>query len=373
VRVPLIDMVAEYRAIQPEVDEAIRGVLEGGYFILGPNVAALESEVAAYVGVKHGVGVASGTDALVLTLRALGIGPGDEVIVPTYTFFATAEAVMLVGATPVFVDVLADTYCLDCRQVAEQITPRTKAVIPVHLYGHPADMEPLLELGRAHGVKVIEDNAQAFGAEYHGRKTGSMGEVACLSFFPSKHLGAYGDGGMVVTNDDEVAQQVRMLRTHGWRKKYFPEVIGHNSRLDELQAAILRVKLRHVEARNNRRRFLADVYTDRLSDLELGLPGEAPHVRHAYHLYIIRSKERDWLQAYLKERGIGSAVYYPQAVHASAPCRALAGHEKRGFPVAERASRETLAIPLYPEMSEQHVEHVVSVLHRALSTAGVCA
>lgn len=252
--IPLMDMVAQYRSIQSEIDEAIRQVLEAGQFILGPNVAALEKEIAVYLGVKRGVGVASGTDALLLAMRALEIGDGDEVIVPSYTFFATAGAVLLAGATPVCVDVEPKNYTIDVQQIAERITPRTKAIIPVHLYGHPAEMTAVMELARTHGLKVIEDNAQAFGAEYRGRKTGSMGDVACLSFFPSKNLGGCGDGGMVVTNDDQLADRVRMLRAHGWRKKYFPEMLGYNSRLDELQAAILRVKLRHIDEWNQRRR-----------------------------------------------------------------------------------------------------------------------
>ena len=369
-RIPLIDLVAQYRAIQPEIDKAIRQVLVSGRFILGPNVEALEQEVAAYLGVKHAVGMASGTDALVLGLRALGIGPGDEVIVPTYTFFATAEAVMLLGATPVFVDIEPDTYCLDVQQVAERITARTKAVIPVHLYGHPADMTPLLELAQAYGLKVIEDNAQAFGAEYGGHKTGSLGDVGCLSFFPSKNLGAYGDGGMVTTNDGEVAERVRMLRTHGWRKKYYPEVTGYNSRLDELQAAILRVKLRHLDGWNERRRDLASRYTERLSGLGLGVPCEVPQARHVYHLYIIRVKGRDRVQQYLKEAGIASGVYYPQPLHLMKTCRPL-GFKEGDFPVAEQASRETLAIPLYPEMSEEQLQEVVAALEHAMATPEV--
>ena len=224
--VPLIDLGAQYRTIQQEIDQAVAQVLQQGQFVLGPQVSAFEQEAAAYLGTEYAVGVASGTDALVLALRALGIGPGDEVIVPAYTFFATAEAVLLIGAVPVYVDIDADTYCLDVRHVAQRITARTRAIIPVHLYGHPADMTPLLELARAHKLKVIEDNAQAFGAEYNGRKTGGLGDVGCLSFFPSKNLGAYGDAGMLVTNDPDVAERVRMLRTHGWRKKYYPETGG---------------------------------------------------------------------------------------------------------------------------------------------------
>jgi dTDP-4-amino-4,6-dideoxygalactose transaminase len=369
-KIPLIDLVSQYRTIQPEIDEAICQVLESGQFILGPNVAALEREVAAYLRVQYAVGVASGTDALILALRALGIGPGDEIIAPTYTFFATAEAAMLVGATPMLVDIEPETYCLDVRQVAQRITARTKAVIPVHLYGHPVDMTPLLELSQAYGLKVIEDNAQAFGAEYDGDKTGSLGDVGCLSFFPSKNLGAFGDGGMVVTNDSEVAERVRMLRTHGWRQKYCPEMVGYNSRLDELQAAILRVKLRHLDAWNGRRRYLAEQYTERLSDLSVRVPYQAPYARHVYHLYVIRVRDRDRVQGYLKEEGIASAVYYPQPLHLTEPCGPLGYHEG-DFPLAELASRETLAIPLYPEMLVEQLQEVVAALGRAMAALEV--
>lgn len=368
-RIPLIDLVAQYRTIQGEIDKAVQQVLESGQFILGPNVAALEQEVATYLELKHAVGVASGTDALVLALRALEIGPGDEVIVPTYTFFATAEAVMQVGATPVFVDIEGDTYCLDVRQVAERITGRTKAVVPVHLYGHPANMAPLLELAQSYGLRVIEDNAQAFGAECSGRKTGAWGDVACLSFFPSKNLGAYGDGGMVVPRDGEVAERVRVLRTHGWRKKYYPEVTGYNSRLDEVQAAVLRVKLRHIDKWNESRRRLANWYAERLSDLGITAPYEAPYARHVYHLYVIRVMKRDRVRQYLKEAGIASGIYYPQPLHLTKPFRPL-GYEVGDFPVAEQASQETLALPLYPEMAGGQLQEVVTTLDRAMVLLG---
>jgi dTDP-4-amino-4,6-dideoxygalactose transaminase len=364
-KIELIDLVAQYRTIQPEIDQAIRQVLEGGQFILGPNVGALEQEVANYLGVKHAVGVASGTDALVIALRALGIGPGDEVIVPAYTFFATAEAVALVGATPVFVDIEVDTCCLDVQQVADKVTSRTKAVIPVHLYGHPADMGSLLKVAGDYGLKVIEDNAQAFGAEYDGRKTGSLGDAGCLSFFPSKNLGGFGDGGMVVTNSKAIADRVRMFGSHGWRKKYYPEVIGTNSRLDELQAAILRVKLRHVDRWNERRRDLARQYAERLFGLSLGLPAEHSVAKSVYHLYIVRVKERDKVRRCLQAQGIASAIYYPQPLHLMEPFR---NEYKPGdFPVAAQASEETLALPLYPEMSRQQVQDIVKVIGQTVT------
>jgi dTDP-4-amino-4,6-dideoxygalactose transaminase len=359
--IPLVDLVAQYQDIRSEIDAAIQGVLESGRFILGPNVAAFEAEIAAYLGVGHAVGVASGTDALVLALRALRIGVRDEVIVPAYSFFATAGAVLTVGARPVFVDIDPRTYCLDVQQVAGRVTSATRAVIPVHLYGHPTEMGPLLELARSHGLSVIEDNAQAIGAEYQGMKTGRLGDIACLSFFPSKNLGGYGDGGMVVTRHPELAERVRQLRTHGWNKKYFPEELGYNSRLDELQAGILRVKLHHLEAWNEKRRSLAEIYRQRLAGRLIGLPIEAPGCRHVYHLYVLRVANRDQVQASLKMLGIASEVYYPQPLHLTQPCRSL-GHHSGDFPVAEQASRETLAIPLYPELDAARQEQVISAL-----------
>ena len=365
--IPLLDLIAQYRAIQPEIEAAMRQVLESGQFILGTNVAALEHEVATYLGSKYAVGVGSGTDALVLALRALEIGVGDEVIVPTYTFFATAEAVMLLGATPIFVDIDPRTYCLNVPQVAERITAKTRAIIPVHLYGHSADLTPLLDIAGAHGVKVVEDNAQAFGAEYKGRKTGSLGDVGCLSFFPSKNLGAYGDGGMVVTNDIALVERVKMLRSHGWRTKYYPEQVGYNSRLDELQAAILRVKLRYVDAWNERRRELALWMSERLMALGIGVPYEASWAKHVYHLYIVRMKDRVAAQRYLNEQGIGSAVYYPVPLHLTDPCR-VNGYGVDDFSVAERASKETLALPLYPEMNEEQADRVVTAIRNIVQS-----
>jgi dTDP-4-amino-4,6-dideoxygalactose transaminase len=341
-KIPLFDLVAQYQSIRDEIEQTIQGVLESGVFILGPNVAAFEAEIAAYLGVRYAVGVASGTDALLLTLRAYGVGPGDEVIVPAYTFFATAEVVSQVGATPVFVDIDPRTYCLDVKQLEAKISARTKAIIPVHLYGHPADMAPILELAKKHGLKVIEDNAQALGAEYKGRKTGSLGDAGCLSFFPSKTLGGYGDGGMVVTNDPTLAETVRKLRTHGWRTKYYPEMIGYNSRLDELQAAILRVKLRHLDAWNERRRKIAEQYRALLAGNGIELPWER-----------------------LKAMGIASAVYYPLPLHLVEPYRDL-GYGPGAFPEAERAAKETLAIPLYPEMTSDQIETVASGVRDAL-------
>lgn len=363
--IPLIDLAAQYRSIQEEIHMAIQEVLESGTFILGPKVAAFEAAMAAYLGVQHAVGVASGTDALILTLRAYGVGPGDEVIVPAYTFFATAEAVSQVGATPVFVDINPMTYCMDVTQLEAKITPQMKAIIPVHLYGHSADMAQILQVAESRGLTVIEDNAQALGAEYQGKKTGSLADAACLSFFPSKNLGGYGDGGMVVTNDLGVAETVRKLRTHGWRKKYYPEMLGYNSRLDELQAAILLVKLRYLDSWNKRRCEIAERYRVLLADSGVDLPWEAPYAKHVYHLYIVRCVDRKTVQEHLRSVGIASGVYYPLPLHRLEPYQYLAC-SPAAFPEAECAAQETLAIPLYPEMTEDQVEAVASGMREAV-------
>jgi dTDP-4-amino-4,6-dideoxygalactose transaminase len=359
--IPLVDLTAQYLSIKEEIDAAVLSTLESGHFILGPQVTKFEESVASYLGVKHAVGLASGTDALVIALRALNIGLGDEVIIPAYTFFATAGTVMSVGATPVFVDIDPQTYQIDVNKIAAAITPKTKAIIPVHLYGYPAEMNSILEIARDHNLKVIEDNAQGFGAEYLGRKTGALGDIGCLSFFPTKNLGAYGDGGMVVTNDPALAERMRMLRTHGWKKKYFSEEVGYNSRLDALQAAILQAKLSHVDAWNEKRRELARRYSEHLVSLGVVTPVEREWGRHVYHLYIIRSKKRDALQGFLNQKGIASEVYYPIPPHLAKPCRQF-GYKEGDFPHAEQASRETLALPLYPELTEAQQEEVIAAV-----------
>lgn len=360
--IPLVDLIAQYHSIKVEIDAAVHATLESGHFILGPAVSKFEESIASYLGVDHAIGLASGTDALVLALRALDIGAGDEVIVPAYTFFATAGTVMSVGATPTFVDIDPVTYEMDVAQIEARVTPKTKAIIPVHLYGHPTDMDPVLELARSHRLKVIEDNAQAFGATYRGRKTGSLGDIGCLSFFPTKNLGAFGDGGMVVTNHPALADRMRMLRTHGWKKKYHSEEVGYNSRLDALQAAILQAKLPHVDSWNEKRRAIAGRYSEQLARLGITIPVECDWGRHVYHLYIIRSDRRDELQAFLKQKGIASEVYYPLPPHLSTPCRKL-GYREGDFPHAERASHETVALPLYPELTQKQQEEVIAAVH----------
>lgn len=359
--ISLVDLTAQYHSIKKEIDAAVLSTLESGHFILGPQVMKFEESVAAYLGVKHAIGLASGTDALVIALRALNIGDGDEVIIPAYTFFATAGTVMSVGAKPVIVDIDPQSYQIDASKIEAAVTPKTKAIIPVHLYGHPSEMNPILEIARKHKLKVIEDNAQGYGAEYLGRKTGAMGEVGCLSFFPTKNLGAYGDGGMVVTNDDALAEQMRMLRAHGWKKKYYSEMVGYNSRLDAMQAAILQAKFPHLDSWNEKRRELAKRYNERLAPLGVVTPVEREWARHVYHLYIIRSEKRDELQAFLKQKGIASEVYYPLPPHLSVPCRKF-GYKEGDFPHAEKAAKETLALPLYPEMTLAQQDEVIAAV-----------
>jgi dTDP-4-amino-4,6-dideoxygalactose transaminase len=364
--IPLVDLTAQYHSMKAEIDAAVHATLESGHFILGPAVSKFEESIASYLDVKHTIGLASGTDALVLALRALDIGAGDEVIVPAYTFFATAGAVMSVGAVPTFVDIDPVTYEMDVAQIKQCITLKTKAIIPVHLYGQPADMDPILELARLHGLKVIEDNAQAFGATYQGKKTGSLGDIGCLSFFPTKNLGAYGDGGMVVTNDAALAERMRRLRTHGWKKKYYSEEVGYNSRLDALQAAILQAKLPHVDVWNERRRQVAHHYTEKLAPLGVTVPVECDWGSHVYHLYIIRSNRRGELQTFLKLKGIASEVYYPLPPHLSMPCQKF-GYQEGDFPHAEQASQETLALPLYPELTEMQQDAVIRAVGEFLA------
>jgi dTDP-4-amino-4,6-dideoxygalactose transaminase len=365
-KIPLIDLVEQYHTIKAEVDQAVSSVLEAGYFILGSNVKALEQEIAAYLNVKHAVGLASGTDALIIGLRAVNVGEGDEVVVPAFSFFATAGAVLSVGARPVFVDIDPKTYLLDVDKLEAAVTSNTKAIIPVHLYGQSADMDEIITIARKHKLKVIEDNAQAIGALYKGKRTASIGDLGCLSFFPSKNLGGYGDGGMLTTNDDNLAESARMLRTHGWKKKYFPEMLGYNSRLDEIQAAVLRVKLKYIDAWNRRRYEHAQEYSRTLSKLGLRVPNEVPDRTHVYHLYMVAFDQREAMQKYLKEAGIASAIYYPQPLHLADPCRYLE-YQTGDFPVSEQASAELLALPIFPELEEIQQHYVVDTIRDFLN------
>jgi dTDP-4-amino-4,6-dideoxygalactose transaminase len=364
VRVPLFDPRAQYLRVKDEIDSAIAGVLESGHYILGEEVAAFEEEVAAFLAVDHAVGVASGTDALVLALLAVGVGPGDEVVVPAFTFIATAEAVVRVGATPVFVDVEDATACLDPAAFEAACSETTRAVLPVHLYGHPCNMDAITSVSAARGIKVIEDNAQGLGAVYRGKRAGAIGDVACMSFFPTKTLGGLGDGGMITTPHAEVAEQVRVLREHGSRDKQGPTVSGFNSRLDPLQAAPLRVKLRHAEEDHDRRRVLAARLSDRLGLLDVRLPGDAEGAEHTYGLYVIRAGGRDAVRARLQDAGISTGVYYPRPL----PNEDIfaKGHHPGEFPVAERLSSEVLAVPLFSAMSDEDCDVVADAVESAL-------
>ncbi|QNB48414.1 aminotransferase class V-fold PLP-dependent enzyme [Thermanaerosceptrum fracticalcis] len=359
--IPLLDLKAQYLSIKDEIDAAIQEVMASGQYILGENVEALEKEIAEYCGVKYGIGVANGTDALVLTLDAFGIGKGDEVIATPYTFFATAEAISRVGATPVFVDINPYTYNIDVTKLKEKITEKTKAIIPVHIFGQMADMDPIMEIAKLHNLVVIEDACQAIGAEYKGRKAGSIGHAACFSFFPTKNLGCYGDGGMVVTNNPELALRIKLLRTHGSQKKYHHQIIGYNSRLDELQAAFLRVKLRHLDEWNTLRREKAHYYDQLFSKSQIGTPFVAEWADSVFHLYLIRSTYREKIQVALNENGISTAVYYPVPLHLQ-PVYQILGYHEGDLPCAEEASRETLAIPLYPEISPAQQMKIAEII-----------
>lgn len=347
-----------------ELEEVIGGVLDSGQFILGGNVAALEEEIAEFCGTKYGIGVASGSDALTLSLLALDIGPGDEVITSPFTFVATAGSIALLGAKVVFADIDPLTYNIDPNKIEQLITENTKAIIPIHLYGQPAEMDSILKIADDHGLRVIEDAAQAIGAEYKGRKACSLGDVAALSFFPTKNLGAFGDAGMVLTNDDAIYEKVHMLRVHGSCKKYEHIALGYNSRLDELQAAILRVKLKYLDRFTDMRRNIANTYNSLLKDCVV-TPYESPDVKHVYHQYTIRTQERDELKRNLARLGISSTVYYPIPLHLQKALRFL-GYREGDFHETERASREVLSLPMFPELQESEIRMIADAIRKCL-------
>jgi len=364
--IPILDLQPEIERLWEEIFTGIQEVIRSGQFIMGPNVEAFEAEAARYLGVKHAIGVNSGTDALTICLRGLGIGPGDEVITTSFSFFATAEAIEAAGAKPVFVDIEPLSFTLDPGLLEAAITPRTRAILPVHLYGRAADMEPILSLAQKYGLRVVEDAAQAFGGEYRGRKLGTLGDGGCFSFFPSKNLGAFGDGGMIATDDDELAEQARMLRSHGSRRKYWNERIGYNSRLDELQAAVLRVKLRRLDEWNEGRRAAAARYHSLLAGVEgLTLPREEGDILHVYHQYTVRitGGRRDAVHQLLRAQGIQTMIYYPAALH-QLPYYRQAGLR---FPEAEKAAGEVLSLPIWPHIPEELQREVASCLIRLLS------
>ena len=363
IMIPQTNPKAGYTAYKDEIDAAIARVMESGRYILGREVAAFEEEFAAYIGVGYGVGVGSGTDALHLALRACGVGPGDEVVTVSHTAVATAAAIEMCGARPVFVDIDLSTFVIDPNQIERVITSRTKAIVPVHLYGQVADMELIQSIARSRGLVVVEDCAQSHGATRGGRKSGSLGDIAAFSFYPTKNLGAFGDGGMVVTGNRELAERVRMLREYGWRQRVNSEIPGVNSRLDELQAAVLRVKLKHLDHGNGERRRKAAIYTSGLKGGGVVCPAEMESVRHVYHLYVVRTQNRDSLQAFLEERGIGTLIHYPIPVHLQQAYSHL-GYARGDLPLTEACCQEILSLPLFPELADSEIETVVLTLRK---------
>jgi dTDP-4-amino-4,6-dideoxygalactose transaminase len=367
-KVPFLDLKAQYQRIKPEIDQAIAEVVTDQYFILGPKVEAFEQAIAAYSSARYGIGVASGSDALILALLAIGVGPGDEVITTPFTFFATAGSISHVGARPVFVDIDPKTYNLDPAKIEDRITEKTKAIMPVHLFGQCADMEPIKVVARRHSLKVIEDAAQAIGADYIQDslppvRAGSIGDVGCFSFYPSKNLGAFGDGGMVTTDDDELARRLKLLRVHGAAAKYQYQLIGLNSRLDALQAAVLLVKFRYLEEWTGQRRKNAAYYDNLFEEINaqglgIGIPYVQYNNRHIYNQYVIRTPKRDELKAFLDREGIGTDVYYPLPLHVQ-ECYKDLGNERGDLTRAEMAAQEALALPIYPELTRGHQEYVV--------------
>jgi dTDP-4-amino-4,6-dideoxygalactose transaminase len=363
--VPLLDLQAQYRGLREEMRAAIDRVMESQHFIMGSEVQELEKELAEYCRVRHAIGCANGSDALLLALMALGVGPGDEVITTPYSFFATASAITRLGATPVFVDIEPHFYNIDVEKIEAAITSRTRAIMPVHLYGQCAQMNSINEIATRHGIPVVEDAAQAIGADEGAARAGGLGAIGCFSFYPSKNLGAAGDAGMITTNDDSLADKLRILRVHGGEQRYYHRVIGINSRLDALQAAILRVKLPHLDNWSDGRAQKAARYDELFRDAglseEITTPVIRPGNRHIFHQYIIRTDRRDQLFTHLKENNVGTDVYYPVPLHLQ-ECFGYLGYAAGAMPVAEQAAKETLALPVYPELSDEQQKYVVDVI-----------
>ena len=367
-KVPFLDLGSHHAPFRAEFRAAIDEVIDSGAFAGGPFVAKFEEDFAAYCDCRYALGVGSGTEALWLSLLALGVGPGDEVITVPATFMATAEAISYCGAKPVFVDVDERTYTMDPARLKEAITTRTKAIMPVHLFGQPADMDPILEIARAHDLFVVEDAAQAHGAEYKGRRAGSIGDTGCFSFYPGKNLGAFGEAGAVVTNNPELQEKIRILRDHGQIRKYYHTMVGWNCRMDGIQAAVLSIKLRHLEKANELRRSHAAQYDKAFSGLdEIITPHEDPYARHVYHIYAVRVRERDEVIRRLADMGIACGIHYPVPVHLQEAYQNL-GYEVGAFPVAERAAGEFVSLPMFPELTPAQVETVTEALKEAVST-----
>jgi dTDP-4-amino-4,6-dideoxygalactose transaminase len=362
VNIPLVDLKAQYQPLKDDILGRIEEILDGMRLFLGPNVQALEKEFASFCEVEHAVGVSDGTTAIQLALMACEVGPGDEVITTSHTFIATAEAIALTGAKPVFVDIDPQTYTMDVSQIEARITPQTRAIIPVHLYGQPVDMDPIAEIAGRHGLFVIEDACQAHGARYKGRRTGGLGHLAGYSFYFSKNLGAYGEGGMVTTNDNELVQELRMLRDHGSPERYHHELVGLNGRLDEIQAAVLRAKLPHLDDWNALRRANAAHYAELLAGIdEVVVPAVAPYAEHVFHLYVVRVSQRDALLAHLRERGVGVGIHYPVPCHLQQAFHGL-GYKVGAMPVTERIAGEILSLPMFAELTAEQRVYVADAI-----------
>ena len=369
--IPLVGLFDQYQTIKPEIDSAIQNIITSSAFVGGDEVRRFEKEFAAYCEAKACVGVGNGTDALYLTLRALGIGPGDEVITVAHTFIATSEAISMTGATPIFIDVLADMLLMDPALIEPAITPRTKAIVPVHLYGQSCDMDAIMQIARKHGLKVVEDAAQAHGGRWRGQRVGSIGDAATFSFYPGKNLGAFGDAGAVVSQDEELIERIRMLANHGRLEKYTHKMEGVNSRLDGMQAAILRVKLRYLDEWNAKRRQIADAYREQLVERGIKLPTVQANAEPVWHLFVIRVSDRERLQSLLKEKGIASGIHYPVPLHEQP-----AYEDRRAsynLPATERAAQEVLSLPMYPELNQEQIEAVCNAVTAAFAETGSAA
>ncbi len=364
-QIPLVDLQAQYQSIKQEITAAIEGVLQNMQLFLGPQSQAFENEFAQYCGCRYGIGLSTGTDALVLALRACGIGQGDEVITVANTFIATVEAIALSGARPVFVDIDPDTYTMDWRQLDEVLTPRTRAIIPVHLYGHPADMQPILDFARLHGLRVIEDASQAHGAAYQGQRVGGIGDIGCFSFYFSKNLGAYGEAGICVTNDERLAEAIRKLRDHGSLIRYQHEILGVNARLDEIQAAVLRVKLPYLEQWNAARQDHAKFYTEQLQGIVEAIPLVRSWATHVYYVYVVRVRERDQFRKALEQEGIATGIHYPTPIHLQPACSQY-GYVQGTLPVTEAMTTRIVSLPMYPELTTQQKQRVVNTIKRSI-------
>jgi dTDP-4-amino-4,6-dideoxygalactose transaminase len=360
-KLQMVDVVGQYAKLKSEIDSAIHRVIDSGQFINGKEVGEFECSTAGYLGAKFAIACASGTDALQIAMMALGIGPGDDVVTTPFTFVATAETIAILGARPVYVDIDPRTYNLDPAKLEAAITPKTKAIIPVHLYGHPVDMDPVMEIAARHGIRVIEDCAQAMGASYKARKVGTIGDIGCISFFPSKNLGCFGDGGMMITDDKPLAEKMHMIAAHGSRVKYYHEVLGVNSRLDTIQAAVLGVKLRHLEEYNSARQRAAVLYDTLLEGTPVTVPYEDPTGQHIYHQYTIRAPRRDRLAEELKRKGIPHAIYYPVPLHLQSAF-SMSGTKAGDFPEAERAAGEVLSLPMHTELTGEQQAFVADAI-----------